>query len=281
MNIARVGLLAVAIAAAGAAAFLVRTLTHKPAHETAQHQLAQAPATQVLVAARALEPGVVVKPGDFRWQAWPAEALSPNFLTEQAAPQSIKDTVGATLRAHVDLGEPITSVKLVRGETAGFLAAMLTPGMRAISTKIDEDTAAGGFILPGDHVDVVMTRRLDRSSDGGAGEDFESRTVLSDVKVLAIGQASDDSNGEKTIQGKTATLELAPQQAELLALADAMGEIKLLLRSAANSDITGAIGPKAGALGGRGGQDGAIRVVRYSHASRVMPVASISSGDGR
>jgi pilus assembly protein CpaB len=277
MNIARVGLLVVAVAAAGGAAFLVRTLTHKQAH--AAHQAVQAPESHVLVAARAIEPGMVLKPDDLRWQPWPQDGVAPNFMTEEGAPRAMSDALGTTVRAHVDAGEPITSAKLVHGKDAGYMAALLAPGMRAISIKIDEESAAGGFVLPGDHVDIVMTHRVDRSAEGGSSENYESETVLSDVKVLAIGQTVDDTNGDKVVQGKTATLELSPSEGELLALAGAQGNLTLLLRSATNSDVTGAIGPKAG-LGSRG-QNDTIRLVRYGHATRVTPGAIASSGDGR
>lgn len=275
MNIARVGLLVVAVGAAGAAAFLVRNLTHKP-HEVA-HQQIKVPPAQVLVAAHAIDPGAQIKSGDLRWQEWPADALSPSFITDRGGSAALTETIGETVRAHVEMGEPITSAKLVKAGTAGFMAAMLSPGMRAISTKIDEQSAAGGFILPGDRVDVVMTHRAEsRSGSGG----FESQTILRDVKVLAIGQTFDDSNNQKAVSGRTATLELSPPEAERLALAAAMGNITLTLRSAANDSTTAAIKPKYGSLGGsEGGADGSIRVVRYAHATRVMPAATQLSGD--
>jgi pilus assembly protein CpaB len=272
MNIARVGLLVVAVGAAGAAAFLVRSLTHKPAHEA--HQQIKIPPAEVLVAARAIDPGSQIKAGDLRWQEWPGDALSPNFITDRSTPQALNNTLGETVRAHVDMGEPMTSAKLVKAGSSGFMAAMLTPGMRAISTKIDEVSAAGGFILPGDRVDVVMTRRGDR------GENYESQTILRDVKVLAIGQAFEETNGEKVMNGKTATLELSPPEAERLALSGAMGNLTLVLRSATNDSVTGATKPKFSSLSGLDGNaDGSIRVVRYAHATRVMPAVATATGD--
>ena len=275
MNIARVGLLVVAVGAAAAAAFLVRGLTHKP-RELA-HQQIKVPPAEILVAARAIDPGTQIRAGDLRWQEWPGAALSPNFITDRGNSKALTDTLGETVRAHVEMGEPITNAKLVKAGTAGFMAAMLSPGMRAVSTKIDEQSAAGGFILPGDRVDVVMTHRTEgRSGSGG----YESQTILRDVKVLAIGQTFDDSNGEKVANGKTATLELSEPETERLALAGAMGNITLALRSAANGSLTEAIKPKFGSFGGgEGGAEGSIRVVRYAHATRVMPAATQLAGD--
>jgi pilus assembly protein CpaB len=242
------------------------------------HQQIKIPPAQVLVAARAIDPGTQIKAGDLRWQEWPGDALSPNFITDRSDAGALSDTLGETVRAHVDMGEPMTSAKLVKAGSSGFMAAMLSPGMRAISTKIDEESAAGGFILPGDRVDVVLTHRVDRSS--GSSDGFETQTILRDVKVLAIGQTFEEANGEKVVNGKTATLELSPSEAERLALSSAMGNLTLVLRSAANDSVTAAMKPKFGSLGGRDGStDGTIRVVRYAHPTRVTPAISVASGD--
>jgi len=280
MNIARVGLLVVAVGAAGAAAFLVRTMTHKPAHEVA-HQQIKVPPAQVLVAAHAIDPGSQVKPGDLRWQEWPGDSLSPSFVTDRSDPAALNNTLGETVRAHVEMGEPITSAKLVKAGSAGYMAAMMSPGMRAISTKIDEESAAGGFILPGDRVDVLLTRKVQGVSGGGdnifgGGGGFESETILRDVKVLAIGQTVEETNGQKAVTGKTATLETSPAEAERLALSAAMGNLTLILRSAASGGVTAAVRPESD---GVAKVNGSIRVVRYAHAARVMPAVTMASGD--
>jgi pilus assembly protein CpaB len=193
---------------------------------------------QVLVASRELNPGIVVKSGDLRWQAWPKASLAPSYMSQPALPKALDQAMGSTVRAHLDQGEPVTSSKLIKADGSGLLAAMLTPGMRAISTKIDENTAAGGFILPGDRVDVVMTRKR----DGKSG--YESETVLTNVRVLAIGDAIEGATSDKRLSGKTATLELSSSQAEKLALANAMGKLTLVLRSTAKAEgVTAAIDP--------------------------------------
>lgn len=256
MNLARVGLLVVAVVAAGAAALLVRSLSHKsdraPSLGTAS--------VQVLVAAHELEPGTIIKAGDLRWQAWPKSSLAPTFMSQAALPKALDQAAGSTLRTHLDQGEPVTTSKLIKADGSGLLAAMLTPGMRAISTKIDESTAAGGFILPGDHVDVVMTRQR----EGKASKGYASETVLSDVRVLAIGQAVEGSTSDKALTGKTATLELTSEQAEKLALANAMGKLTLVLRSAARAEgLTAAVNTPADQPKSA---PGPINVVRYGHA---------------
>ena len=132
-------------------------------------------------------------------------------------------------RAPFVAGEPIREAKLVDAKGSGFMAAILPHGMRAISTQISPETGAGGFILPNDHVDVILTRRDAGKSSGGAQQGSE--TILSNVRVLAIDQNVAEKNGRKVVVGKTATLELSSPQAETLALAQHLGTLSLALRS--------------------------------------------------
>ena len=114
---------------------------------------------------------------------------------------------------------------------SGYMAAALPSGMRAISLDIVPETGASGFILPNDHVDVILTRR-DRAAEKAAGvEVITSETILSNVRVLAIGQSVEEKNGQRVVDGKQATLELTPRQAETLALSRQLGTITLVLRS--------------------------------------------------
>ena len=118
------------------------------------------------------------------------------------------------VRAPFVAGEPIREAKLVNAKGSGFMAAILPSGMRAVSTKLRLKPGAGGFILPNDRVDVIMTPR-NRDDKGG---DRTSETILRNVRVLAIDQNVEEKNGQKVVVGKTATLELSPGQAETLAL---------------------------------------------------------------
>lgn len=109
------------------------------------------------------------------------------------------------------------------------MAAILPSGMRAVSTQISAETGAGGFILPNDRVDVILSRKADRQS--GGGDTYTSETILNNVRVLAIDQNVEEKNGQKVVVGKTATLELTPRQAETLALSHHLGTLSLALRS--------------------------------------------------
>ena len=137
-------------------------------------------------------------------------------------------------------GEPIREQKLVKANGAGFMAAILPSGMRAVSTEISAETGAGGFILPNDRVDVVLSKRERRQSDEGGGppEIISSQVVLSNVRVLAIDQAPKEKEGQNAVLGKTATLELKPEEVQTLAKARMSGTLSLALRSIADGRNT-------------------------------------------
>jgi pilus assembly protein CpaB len=225
-------------------------------------------ATQVLVARSDIPLGQIANEGSFRWQDWPSDAVGSSFVTRTSKPQALKDFSGAIARAPILAGEPITDNKLIKAGTGGVLAAILPQGMRAISTKISEITAVGKLILPNDHVDVILTRRM-RGRSGA--EEHVSDTLFRNVRVLAIGQQIEAKEGKKNAEGNVATLELTPRQAELLALANAMGEISLALRSIA--DLSAGGGPSAGSDLTRSNQRGnAIRILRYGVKSHAYGV---------
>lgn len=219
---------------AGLAAFLLmRSITSGPSEPT---QVAvPVNATEVLVAAKDLSLGDITKQSDFRWQTWPANSVTPTFITKEEGNAGMSSVTGAVVRSPISLGEPIVRQKLVKAGDGGVLAAILPSGMRAISTRIKEETSAGRLILPNDHVDVILTRRLHGSS--GGQDEFASDTLFHNIRVLAVGQQIETKeNGKKAAEGSanTATLELNPRQAEMLAQANSMGEISLSLRSIAD-----------------------------------------------
>ncbi len=253
--------------AAGLLAFmLMRSMVDGPQEPT--RVAVPVNVTEVLVARSDIGLGQLTKESSFRWQTWPADSLTPSFITKSSSEKDVKDMHGAIARLPIMAGEPITRKKLIKAGQGGVLAAILPGGMRAISTKIKEETAAGRLILPNDFVDVILTRRL-RGSKGGA--QYVSDTLFSNVRVLAIGQQIDSTDDKKKSEGaaNTATLELTPQQAEQLALANSMGSISLALRSIA--DLDRGNGPTAG-NGLKKKSSSAIRVLRYGVRSRAYGV---------
>jgi pilus assembly protein CpaB len=263
----RAQLLGITVAAgAGLLAFiLMRSIVSGPSEPT---QVAvPVNSTEVLVARRDIPLGTTTKDVDFRWQGWPTDAVSPTFITKEQGDAGMRSVTGAIARAPIIAGEPVTKVKLIKAGDGGVLAAILPGGMRAVSTRIKEETAAGRLILPNDRVDVILIRRL-RGTDGQ--DQFISDTLFRNVRVLAIGQQIETKEGKKSTEdaANTATLELSPEQAERLALANSMGDISLSLRSIADNDLNGA---RDGASLSRDAEhsSSAVRVLKYGVPSRV------------
>jgi pilus assembly protein CpaB len=223
-------------------------------------------AVQVLVAKSDIALGQVANDQSFRWQDWPKDAVSPSFITSSAKPQALRDFAGRIARTPILSGEPITESKVVKLGEGGVLAAILPPGMRAISTKIDPKTAVANLILPNDHVDVILTQRK-RGKNGV--EEIVSDTLFRNVRILAIGQQVEVKEGKKSAEGAVATMELTPKQSELLALANTMGEISLALRSVA--DLNGD-GPLANDDMNKKDRGGSIRILRYGVKTRAYGV---------
>ncbi len=254
-------------AAAGVMAFvMVRGMVDRPPVEKTVE--VQVKSGDVLVANADIGLGQVTNESLFRWQSWPEETITSGFIKRSDRPEAIKQLSGSIARAPIMAGEPITEQKVVKAGQGGILAAILPAGMRAISTRIKEETAVGNLILPNDRVDVILIRRV-RGRSGQ--EEFVSDLLFGNVRVLAIGQQIENKEGKKTADGAaaTATLELTSRQAELLALGNSVGEISLALRSIADLDVNQ--GPTAG-VDPSAKESTAIRVLRYGTASRAYGV---------
>lgn len=189
--------------------------------------------TEVLVAKADIAMGTALSEGELTWVKWPQEFAASSLIQRSARPGAIEEFKGAIARGAFFANEPIREEKLIKANGSGFLSAILPSGKRAIAISIDSRgaTSAGGFILPNDHVDVIVTRRdADASRQVGA-DVFASATLLNNVRVLAIGQNIQEKNGERVVVGETATLELEPFQAELITLNQRTGSLALALRS--------------------------------------------------
>jgi pilus assembly protein CpaB len=232
MNTARIVVLAVAVGAGGIAAYLASGSDNKPAPEP----VAQLQTVDVLVAKSDIGLGQSVTPDDLQWQTWPAATASNNFIRRTDRPDAITQVAGSIARSPFIAGEPIREPKLVKGNGAGFMAAILPTGMRAVSTEISPETGAGGFILPNDRVDVILSKRDKNPDRSGAPDIVNSEIILANVRVLAIDQAPKEKDGQNAVVGKTVTLELKPEQAEALARARQTGTLSLALRSIADAN---------------------------------------------
>jgi len=233
MNTARIIVLIIAISAGGIAAYLASGSDNKPA---TTEPVAQLQTVEVLVAKADIGLGQTVTPDDVQWQSWPASTSSGTFIRRSDRPDAATQVAGSIARAPFIAGEPIREAKLVKADGSGFMAAILPTGMRAISTEISPETGAGGFILPNDRVDVIMTRRLKNPDPKAAGDIVVSETILANIRVLAIDQAPKEKEGQNSVVGKTVTLELKPEQVPLLAQARQAGTLSLALRSIADAN---------------------------------------------
>ena len=261
MKAARLVVLGVAIAAGGLAALLAGGGDEQP---PAPAPVAQIETVDVLVAQRDIGMGHSVSPGDLKWQVWPTASAGPNMIRKTDKPNAMEELSGSIARGTFSTGEPIQEAKLIKANGSGYMAAVLPKGMRAISIEILPETAAAGFILPGDHVDVILSRR-DKETEKASGiEAHISETILKNVRVLAIDQTVEEKNGQKVVVGKTATLELAPRQTEILSVGRQKGTLSLALRSI--TDTTG----KAESASEEASQN-SINIIRFGINPPGMP----------
>jgi pilus assembly protein CpaB len=243
MKAARIVVLAVAVAAGGVAAYLASGSDKEP--PPPPPPVVQIDTVEILVARSDINMGQVVSAQDLQWQVWPASAANPNFLRKNDRPDAIQQLAGSITRTPFVTGEPIREAKLIKANGSGFMAALLPSGMRAVSTEISPETGAGGFILPNDRVDVLLTRR-DRETEKATGiEAHTSETILNNIRVLAIDQTVEEKNGQRVVVGKTATLELAPRQTEILAVSRQRGTLSLALRSLIDANTPGPVADDA------------------------------------
>ncbi len=195
------------------------------------------PKDQILVASHELNFGAVIQPADVAWHDWPKDSVLPGTIRKSERPNAVEDVKDLVIRGAFLPGEPIRSEKLFKGASSGFLSAILAPGYRAVAINIEGSgaTTAGNFVLPNDRVDVIHIYRDDEAAKSGAGDAFVSETLVTNVRVLAIGQNANDKGGPPTVGGSTATLELDPHQAETIILAQRVGQLSLVLRSMQDS----------------------------------------------
>jgi pilus assembly protein CpaB len=228
-------LLIAALLFAGTAAYITRGVlsARKPAEQPVVTQTAPvlpAADTSILVAAANLPAGTLLKPEHLKWQAWPQNAITPAFFAQSQT--KIEDFIGAVVRRGIVAGEPLQATAVVKPGERGFLAAVLKPGMRAISIGVGDITGIAGLMLPGDRVDLLLTHALpdENNTEGSNQTRHATETVLENIRILAIDQTLDDIKGQP-VSGKVATLEVTPKQAEMLAVVVELGRVQFSLRS--------------------------------------------------
>jgi len=205
--------------------------------------------------------GQTLSADDMIWQTWPAATASSTFIRRNERPDATTQIAGSIARSPFIAGEPIREPKLIKANGSGFMAAILPSGMRAISTEISPETGAGGFILPNDRVDVVLSHREKNPDPKASADIVVSKIILTNIRVLAIDQAPKEKEGQNSVVGKTVTLELKPEQVPILAASRQGGVLSLALRSIADiNQVDIGSDDRARALG-------SVNVVRYGVAN--------------
>lgn len=232
----RIMLLLVASVAGGAAAFMAmqRDQVVTPAQAKPTTEVVQEARTQILVAKQEIGVGERVSIASLGWEDWPQDAVRPEYITYETQPEALTSVEGTVARVAIYPGEPIREQKLMAAGEGGQLSAVLEAGTRGVSVIMTADSASGGFIVPNDRVDVLLTRE--------AGEDFKlSQTILENVRVLAINaQIGDKETDEETVtevavfDQAIATLALNPTQAEVIVTAQTLGRLSMVLRPMAD-----------------------------------------------
>jgi len=266
MAASRLIILGVAVAAAGGAGYVAKNMMAAPPPKVIVEGPKE-PAialTEVLVLDGDVPMGAPVGE-QLEWQSWPSNGVYENFITRESEPEALEIYKGSIARVAMYAGEPLRKSKLV-GEGQSFLSSILPTGYRAVATQISADTSAGGFILPNDYVDVIMTRRSDTATTTAG---FVTETILKNIRVLAIDQAiQEDEGGRRVKVGETATLELTPQQAEIITVAQQMADrLTLSLRSVA--DTREKITEEADYLVSGNGRRGTVRLIKSGQVSEV------------
>jgi pilus assembly protein CpaB len=258
MNPQRLIVLGFALVAAGGAAFLVRGMLGGGT-PVVQAKVA-APTirmSEVLVASANLSPGQALSADQVRWEKWPSSTIDPSFIIHEPSVSEEQVVKGTVVRAMILPGQPITQNAIVHGDASGFMAATLNEGMRAVSIAISTDSGAGGFILPNDRVDVILTRKPDGNSTRGS-----AKTILSNLRVLAVDQTYRQEKDARTVVGKTATVEVSPEQAEVLSGAVISGSLSLALRPLSEG-IVASLDDPAHKKRPASTYDGPVSVIRY------------------
>ena len=235
----------VALLLAGSTTLVARgwIASHQAAPQPVRAPAPAKPVTKsVLVAAEDLGTGQFLRPSLMRWQEWPNIDLPAGYVV--AGPGTIDSFVGTVVRRPIGAGQPLLRSAVVAPGERGFLAAVLDPGMRAVSVAIDDTSGNAGLIFPGDHVDLILTQTIGGRGDG-APDRRMAETVLEDIQVIAMGRQL-SSDGRSDGQARTATFEVTPAQAEKVALLTELGRLALSLRSLASSDAPAVLPPRGG-----------------------------------
>jgi pilus assembly protein CpaB len=239
MDVKKIALMGGMMALAGIVFLQIKKMGTPPPAPTPVERVAapvvqQAKLVKILVASQNIYMGSRLTEDMLEWRDWPEEALSEVFISKPNTPDAMTELAGSIVRSEIGSGEPVVLRKLVQAGNRSVMSALLKPGMRAVSVRITTDTAASGFINPGDRVDIILTKRIPGTKSNVAS--FSTQTVFENVEVLAIDQTyTAGEDGSATVVGSVALFQLSQLDAELLTAADSSGDLSLTLRGLSNS----------------------------------------------
>jgi pilus assembly protein CpaB len=238
MNTRMVLLAVFAVVAAAVTFFLAKTWIDSQRDQMRRQQesmkASKSETVQVLVAKQNLPTGLILARDHVEWKQWPEKGVASTYFVEGR--EKLDDVVGSVVRGGIIAGEPIAKGRVIAPGDRGFMAAVLHPGMRAISIRVRPDTSVSGFVKPGDDVDLVLVHSAVPETADPPKPHKLAETILSDIRVIAIDQKPDDQNGSASV-AKTVTFEVTRKQAEIVSVAEQLGTLSIVLRSLARADV--------------------------------------------
>lgn len=276
MGLRLVLIVVVLVGVAGLGLLGVIAMSPGPAAPQPQAADAPPPRASILVAARAVQAGTLLKPEDLAAREVQAADLPEGAMRD--APEARIEFIGAMVRRTLTQGDALRLDAVLRPGENGFLAAVLAPGMRAVTVGVDAVSGTAGLIWPGDRVDLILTQAFD-DNEAAPARRVAGETVLAAARVIAVdrhlvqgmqpGQVGDSLRETN----RTVTLEVTAEQATRVAVANRLGRLSLALRAAGTpveeslaqrpvwgGDVSGAFAPAGAAPGGTGGAGSTIRV---------------------
>ena len=237
MNTRMVALAAFAIVSAALTFFLAKTWIDSQRDQMRRQQESMKAQTtesvNVLVAKSNLPQGLILAREHVEWKPWPEKGLAKNFLVEGR--DKLDDVIGSVVRGGIIASEPVVKGRVIAPGDRGFMSAVLSPDMRAISIRTKPETSVAGFVKSGDHVDLILLHNATPSTASPPLEHKLAETILTDIRVIAIDQRPDDQQGNASVS-KTITLEVTRKQAEIVSVAGTIGTLSVVLRSLARPD---------------------------------------------
>ncbi|MEE9314261.1 MAG: Flp pilus assembly protein CpaB [Rhizobiaceae bacterium] len=261
-------LLAVALVAAIGAGFLMMNLNKKPKMKNqVVIQEKVEPIKRVLIAKNDVPMGTALTQENLVWEEWPEKNIREAYIVEDDNKEAIEKYSKAIARTAFYAGEPIREEKIVHSDS-GYLSAILPAGKRAMAINVSAETSAGGFVLPNDHVDVIISYK---GEDKEAG--FITETILQNIRVLAVDRVLEEQDGEKSIVGRTITLELTATQSEIIVAAKKVGRnsMSLALRSVEDSELASSNAGESLLSSGSRKRRGTVRIILYGKPHEVRP----------